>query len=290
MDVLSADWLGICRRAVAAQRGDLRGGARASRSAPSTRGSARAATARWSSTAAARTRSSPSSRRWPRRAPRSSPSPRSAARSSFGEGGAGAGGDRPDRRLAQRPPHAARRTASASPSPPAPRWPTSSSATSTTSAPARSSSPRRGEGATLDGEPIEVGEDREKLELLGLESAEPEWALPALEALAGKVYRLRVVGSIAITASYVAAGRFDAMLSLRPCRSVDAAAAQLIVREAGGRVAFGDLPLERAASASTPATRSPPPPASAAWRSARGRLDGTGCRNRPRVGFKNMCS
>ena len=29
------------------------------------------------------------------------------------------------------------------------------------------------------------------------------------------------------------------MLSLRPCRSVDAAAAQLIVREAGGRVAFG---------------------------------------------------
>ena len=70
---------------------------------------------------------------------------------------------------------------------------------------------RRGEGATLDGEPIEVGEDREKLELLGLESAEPEWALPALEALAGKVYRLRVVGSLAITGSYVAAGRFDAM-------------------------------------------------------------------------------
>jgi myo-inositol-1(or 4)-monophosphatase len=98
----------------------------------------------------------------------------------------------------------------------------------------------RGEGATLDGEPIEVGEDREKLELLGLESAEPEWALPALEALAGKVYRLRVVGSLAITASYVAAGRFDAMTGLRPCRSVDVAAAQLIVREAGGLFAFGD--------------------------------------------------
>ena len=54
-----------------------------------------------------------------------------------------------------------------------------------------------------------------------------------------------MVGSIAITAAYVAAGRFDAMLSLRPCRSVDAAAAQLIVREAGGEVAFGDLGLER---------------------------------------------
>jgi myo-inositol-1(or 4)-monophosphatase len=30
------------------------------------------------------------------------------------------------------------------------------------------------------------------------------------------------------------------MISLRPCRSVDAAAGQLIVREAGGEVAFGD--------------------------------------------------
>jgi myo-inositol-1(or 4)-monophosphatase len=102
----------------------------------------------------------------------------------------------------------------------------------------------RGEGADLDGEATAVGEDREMLELLGVESAEPEWALPALEALKGKVYRLRVVGSIAITASYVAAGRFDAMLSLRSCRSVDIAAAQLIVREAGGRVAFGELALE----------------------------------------------
>jgi myo-inositol-1(or 4)-monophosphatase len=105
---------------------------------------------------------------------------------------------------------------------------------------------RRGGGATLDGEPIAVAEDRDKLELLGLEAAEPERAVPALEAVAGRVYRLRVVGSIAISAAYVAAGRFDAMLSLRPCRSVDAAAAQLIVREAGGEIAFGDLSPEQA--------------------------------------------
>ena len=104
----------------------------------------------------------------------------------------------------------------------------------------------RGEGATIDGEPVRVGEDSGKLELLGVESAEPDWALPMLEALRGKVYRLRVVGSIAITACYVGAGRFDAMTALRPCRSVDAAAAQLFVREAGGAVAFGDLPLEGA--------------------------------------------
>jgi myo-inositol-1(or 4)-monophosphatase len=105
---------------------------------------------------------------------------------------------------------------------------------------------RRGEGARLDGRPVRVSAETEKLEIVGLESAEPGWALPALEALAGKAYRLRVVGSIAITAGYVGAGRFDAMLSLRSCRSVDAAAAQLIAREAGGAVAFGELPLEGA--------------------------------------------
>jgi myo-inositol-1(or 4)-monophosphatase len=105
---------------------------------------------------------------------------------------------------------------------------------------------RRGAGATLGGQPIRVPAELDKLEVVGIEAAEPEWALPALEALGGRAYRLRVVGSIAITASYVACGRFDAMLSLRSCRSVDAAAAQLIVREAGGDAAFGDLPLAQA--------------------------------------------
>jgi myo-inositol-1(or 4)-monophosphatase len=105
---------------------------------------------------------------------------------------------------------------------------------------------RRGEGARLGDEAIEVGPDGEKLEVLGLEAAEPEQALPGLAALDGRVYRLRVVGSIAISAAYVAAGRFDAMAGLRPCRSVDAAAAQLIVREAGGEVSFGDLELSEA--------------------------------------------
>jgi myo-inositol-1(or 4)-monophosphatase len=102
----------------------------------------------------------------------------------------------------------------------------------------------RGEGATLNGAAARVAAGNGRLEVVGLESAEPDWTVPALRSLAGKAYRLRVVGSIAITASYVAAGRFDAFLSLRPCRSVDAAAAQLIVREAGGAVGFGDGPLE----------------------------------------------
>ena len=66
-------------------------------------------------------------------------------------------------------------------------------------------------------------------------------AATAAETLAATgAHRLRMIGSIALSLCYVGAMRFDAMLSLRPCRSVDAAAAQLVVREAGGVVAFPD--------------------------------------------------
>ena len=74
--------------------------------------------------------------------------------------------------------------------------------------------------------------------MVGLESADPARIAPVVEELAGKAYRVRVIGSIAITLAYVAAGRLDGMLSARPCRSVDAAAAQLMVTEAGGAIEF----------------------------------------------------
>jgi myo-inositol-1(or 4)-monophosphatase len=107
-------------------------------------------------------------------------------------------------------------------------------------------SARRGEGALVGERLARVSPPAERLEVVGIESMEPQWSQAPLEALVDKAYRVRVVGSIAITAAYVAAGRFDAMLSLRPCRSVDAAAAQLIAREAGGAVAFGDGGLDEA--------------------------------------------
>lgn len=107
-------------------------------------------------------------------------------------------------------------------------------------------SAERGGGARLDGRGVEVPADGETLELLGLEAAAPGRAQPLAEALDGRVYRLRVIGSIAISAAYVATGRLDGMLSLRPCRSVDIAASQLIVREAGGALAFGELALDDA--------------------------------------------
>lgn len=100
-----------------------------------------------------------------------------------------------------------------------------------------------GAGVMLNGVPLEREPPDAGLEVVGVESAEPGWIAPPITTLIGRTYRLRVVGSIAISVSYVAAGRFDAMFSARPCRSVDAAAAQLLVREAGGVVAFGELDL-----------------------------------------------
>src|ERR671923_1249148 len=102
----------------------------------------------------------------------------------------------------------------------------------------------RGEGATLNGLPLDpaVGERRwatdGKLELVGFESADPRWVLRSAEGLVQVAHRLRAIGTIAGALCQVAAGRFDGMLTLKGCRAVDAAAAQLIVREAGGLVAF----------------------------------------------------
>jgi myo-inositol-1(or 4)-monophosphatase len=120
----------------------------------------------------------------------------------------------------------------------------------------------RGDGARLNGARIEPRSGEMPLEVVGVESADPRWILGAVEELQGRAYRLRAIGSIAITLSYVACGRFDGMLSARPCRSVDAAAAQLIVREVGGEMAFvgyelADAPLDLEARYSVAAALSP---------------------------------
>jgi myo-inositol-1(or 4)-monophosphatase len=101
----------------------------------------------------------------------------------------------------------------------------------------------RGHGAELDGMALdrELGERRSrdgKLEVVGVESADPRWVVQSAAALAETAHRLRAIGAIAVSLCQVAAARFDAMATLKRSRAVDAAAAQLIVREAGGRVAF----------------------------------------------------
>jgi myo-inositol-1(or 4)-monophosphatase len=102
---------------------------------------------------------------------------------------------------------------------------------------------RHQEGAWLDGELLDrtSGERRGRdgrLEVLGIESADPRWVAASIDALVGSAYRLRAIGTIASSLCQVAASRFDGMVSLRRCRGVDAAAGQLIVREAGGLVSF----------------------------------------------------
>ena len=94
------------------------------------------------------------------------------------------------------------------------------------------------EGAFRDGEPLPRLRPG-PLEVLGLETARPELVAAAADAIESlDARRLRALGSVAMTLCLVAAGQLDAMLSLRPIRSVDAAAAQLLVTEAGGAVAF----------------------------------------------------
>jgi myo-inositol-1(or 4)-monophosphatase len=101
----------------------------------------------------------------------------------------------------------------------------------------------RGLGARLNGEELLAHGPGYGLELVGLEGAKPGLIAPIVRELDGKAYRCRGVGALAISLCYVAAARFDGMLSARPCRSVDVAAAQLIVREAGANVKFAKLAL-----------------------------------------------
>jgi myo-inositol-1(or 4)-monophosphatase len=126
---------------------------------------------------------------------------------------------------------------------------------------------RRGEGAWRDGILLDPGlTDRRnrvgKLELVAIESADPRWVCDCAERLAEVAHRLRALGTIAVTLCEVAAARYDGMVTLLASRGVDAAAGQLIVREAGGWVSFPDCeeplgaPLDASPSSRLVAARS----------------------------------
>jgi myo-inositol-1(or 4)-monophosphatase len=116
-------------------------------------------------------------------------------------------------------------------------------------------------GATLDGREIRTPEG-DGLELVALEAAKPERVMRATESLRERAYRIRSPGSIAVDLCYVACGRFDGIITTRPCRSVDAAAGQLIARAAGAVLQFadgalGDAPLDLSARYDVAAARTP---------------------------------
>jgi myo-inositol-1(or 4)-monophosphatase len=107
----------------------------------------------------------------------------------------------------------------------------------------------RGEGAFLDDVLLAPPPERQtadgRLEVVAIESTDPVYVAASVDELLVVAHRLRAIGSIAISLCQVAATRVDGMATLWKCRAVDAAAAQLIVRESGGFVAFGrsDSPL-----------------------------------------------
>src|SRR4051812_40433531 len=104
-----------------------------------------------------------------------------------------------------------------------------------------------GEGAWLNDEPLDDPQPERRhadgrLELVAVESADPRWLACSSDDLVRVTRRIRAMGSIAVSMCQVAATRVDGMASLWNCRAVDAAAAQLIVRESGGEVAFVGAP------------------------------------------------
>ena len=65
--------------------------------------------------------------------------------------------------------------------------------------------------------------------------------------MVGVAERLRVMGSLALSLCHLAAGRVDGVCCLKPARSIDIAAAQLLVRERGYAIElFEDPPFAAA--------------------------------------------
>jgi myo-inositol-1(or 4)-monophosphatase len=112
---------------------------------------------------------------------------------------------------------------------------------------------RRGEGAWLNGAEVDGPLPKEEIEVLSFEATRTDLVAEKVAGMVGLAYRTRIMGSLALSLCHLAAGRVDAVCSLKPARSVDIAAAQLLVRERGLAVdlpeapPFADAPLDVAA-------------------------------------------
>jgi myo-inositol-1(or 4)-monophosphatase len=106
-----------------------------------------------------------------------------------------------------------------------------------------------GGGAHLNGAPI-TERPKDELEILSFEATTTAYVSENAARFDGVAHRLRVMGSLAITLCHLAAGRVDGVVSLKAARSVDIAAAQLLVREQGLAIdlpdepPFGSAPLD----------------------------------------------
>ena len=118
-------------------------------------------------------------------------------------------------------------------------------------------------GAFLDGAALADPGPKDTIEILSLEGTTTEAVAGVLPGLRGVAERIRVMGSLALSLCHLAAGRVDAVCCLKPARSIDIAAAQLLVRERGYAIElfedppFGSAPLDlgqrsRVVAAATP--------------------------------------
>jgi myo-inositol-1(or 4)-monophosphatase len=108
----------------------------------------------------------------------------------------------------------------------------------------------RGRGARLDERALDGPPPKDPIEILSFEATTTAYIAEKASSLLGVAERLRVMGSLALSLCHLAAGRVDAVCSLKPARSIDIAAAQLLVRERGFAIElfedppFVDAPLD----------------------------------------------
>jgi myo-inositol-1(or 4)-monophosphatase len=121
----------------------------------------------------------------------------------------------------------------------------------------------RGAGASLDGQPLGHVRPKDEIEILSFEATTTAFVVEKAAAVTELAYRLRIMGSLALSLCHLAAGRVDAVCSLKPARSVDIAAGQLLVRECGLAIdlfeapPFGDAPLDLGARSRVVAAGTP---------------------------------
>ena len=105
----------------------------------------------------------------------------------------------------------------------------------------------RGKGAFLQGEHLGSVVPKDRIEILSFEGTTASAIAERIPSVLGLVDRVRVMGSLALSLCQLADGRVDAVCSLKEARSVDIAAAQLLVRERGLAIElFEDPPFTSA--------------------------------------------
>jgi myo-inositol-1(or 4)-monophosphatase len=99
----------------------------------------------------------------------------------------------------------------------------------------------RGDGARLNGEPLGAVQPKGEIELLVMEATRTDLVAADAPKVVGLARRLRIMGSTALSLCHLAAGRVDGVCTLKPTRSFDIAAGQLLCREVGVALELFDV-------------------------------------------------